>query len=134
MFITCPSPLFPDTIAVTTTSWPADTKLRMHRCVAGCVAGTSNFNADPSETRRQRSMLMICLMAHFGGSDGGEFSLFDRLNLKCWASWLDASLLSGLELNSPGSTLFRAGFYITQIYALGGITTALGAFKRVQKT
>jgi len=63
-------------MAVTTTSWSFETKLRMHRSVPPEVAGRSNFKAEAScTTRRKRARMDLIVKgeeAMGGGMVGGK--------------------------------------------------------------
>lgn len=62
MLTRCPSPFWPLTMAVTTTSWSFETKLRTHRSVLPEVAARSNLRAEASCTarmKRARNDLMV---------------------------------------------------------------------------
>ena len=104
MLTTWPSPLFPLTMAVTTTSWSLKTKLRIHRSFFPLTAERSNFRAEVSWTnrrkRRPRKDLIVRRVAAIvngscgSGRGGGDYKLTTRLG-SCCAAAIDATPRSG---------------------------------------
>ena len=100
---TWPSPFWPLTIAVTTTSWSFATKLRMHRSFLLDEAAKSNLSADANWIARKNKATKVLIVNGEEAMVGGIGPL-DAVNRSAVDATWKGTLLSN-TVNSPVSYL-----------------------------